>query len=162
MIRTLSSLLAAVLGAALLGGCADHGMDTPGSEAVIYAEQHRFDLSPKGKDASAMKTKMSELVAQFDADAARFVLHHAPAWERQAKQLRQSLLADGLNPGRITLVEDTRLDTPISLRVALWKTQTSECPAHSLKQPYPRLGCAVDANRVTHTRHPDSQAKGGL
>ncbi|WP_417347712.1 hypothetical protein [Ferrimonas sp.] len=161
MIRTHFPLLAALFGAALLGGCADHAMDAPGSEFLVYAEQHSFDLRPKGKDASAMKTKVSELVFQFDPDAARVALHHAANWTTQAKQIRQSLLADGLNPGRIQLVEDDKLDTPLSLRVSLWKTRTGECAAHSLKQPYSRLGCAVDANRVTQTRHPDSQAKGG-
>ncbi|BDY04210.1 hypothetical protein [Ferrimonas sp. YFM] len=161
MIRTLSPLLAALLGTALIVGCADHAMDSPGSEALVYAEQHRFDLRPKGQDVSTMKAKVSELVAQFDADASRLALHHAPSWGPQAKQLRQALLTDGLNPARITLIEDSQLDTPISLRVSLWKTLVGECSAHRLDQPYARLGCAVDANRVTHTRHPDSLAKGG-
>lgn len=161
MTRTLSPLLAALLGTALNVGCADHAMDSPGSEALVYAEQHRFDLRPKGKDINTMENKVSELVSQFDADAARLALHHAPNWGPQARQLRQVLLADGLNPARITLIEDGKLDTPISLRVSLWKSQAGECRAHRLDQPYPRLGCAVDANRLIQARHPDSLAKGG-
>ncbi|USD38808.1 hypothetical protein [Ferrimonas sp. SCSIO 43195] len=150
----------ALLATLMLSSCADHAYDAPGSEALVYAETHSFAIDVDAQPANGLSQKLVALSHQFDADASDFTLAHQPGWQGQAKRLRQALIDGGLNPQRVQVRSDAHLPTPLQLTVQLWRTAVEPCRPHRLDQPYPRLGCATNANRITQTMNPANLSQG--
>lgn len=143
----------------LLMGCADRPMAMKGTEAVIYPELQRFDITMKNNDTAAVEQQVVSIIHQLlpaSTDTEWSISYRLKRNVEIANIAVKKLKASGVKPSQITVLEVSNLASDIAIEVRQYYLLTGACKPYSLEQYRVINGCFVDNLRMKQVVSPSS------
>ena len=147
--------------ALLLSACVDKPLPAKGAEALIYPEEHSFNIDVKRHGLTATQNRVETIITDFlpAAPDTDWVISYRTLREQKiAKKAEQQLKQAGVSPKRIKRQQLPSLSSDIVIKIKQYHLITENCPAYQFSPNTVKTGCFVETLRMKQIASPSRLA----
>ncbi len=147
--------------ALLLSACVDKPLPAKGAEALIYPEEHSFNIDVKRHGLTATQNRVTQIITDFlpAAPDTDWVISYRTLREQKiAKKAEQQLKQAGVSPKRIKRQQFPSLASDIVIKIKQYHLITENCPAYRFSPNTVKTGCFVETLRMKQIASPSRLA----
>ncbi|PSW07393.1 hypothetical protein [Photobacterium lipolyticum] len=147
--------------ALLLSACVDKPLPAKGAEALIYPEEHSFNIDVKRHGLTATQSRVEAIITDFlpAAPDTDWVISYRTLREQKiAKKAEQQLNQAGVSPRRIKRQQLPSQANDIVIKIKQYHLITENCSAYQINTNTVKTGCFVETLRMKQIASPSRLA----
>lgn len=143
--------------ALLLSACVDRPLPAKGAEALIYPEEHSFNIDVKRHGLTATQNKVTQIIADFlpaASDTDWIITYRSLREQNIAQNAEQQLKQAGVSPERIKRQKSPSMSRDIVIKIKQYQLITENCPPYRFGPNTVKTGCFVETLRMKQIASP--------